>query len=193
MRSKGFMRSSRIVATVFVTMGWAISLCALSQDVGRKTYDPVVRKVAQKHGVEPDLIHAIIRAESNYNSFAISEKGAMGLMQLMPATAEAYGVNDFYDPEENIEGGTKYLKDLIKLYNGKTVFVLAAYNAGQEAVKKYKGIPPYPETRNYINRIQASYRKSTIRTRTIIYKFYDGKGNVVLTNDARLYALNKTD
>jgi soluble lytic murein transglycosylase-like protein len=193
MRSKGFMRTARIVATVVVTMGWTFSLCALSQDIGRKTYDPVVRKVAQKYGVESDLIHAIIRAESNYNSLAISEKGAMGLMQLMPATAEAYGVNDFYDPEENIEGGTKYLKDLIKLYDGKTNFVLAAYNAGQEAVKKYKGIPPYPETRNYISRIQSSYRKSTIRTRTIIYKFYDGNGNLVLTNDARLYALNKAD
>jgi len=193
MRSKGFMRTARIVATVVVTMGWTFSLCALSQDIGRKTYDPVVRKVAQKYGVESDLIHAIIRAESNYNSLAVSEKGAMGLMQLMPATAEAYGVNDFYDPEENIEGGTKYLKDLIKLYEGKTNFVLAAYNAGQEAVKKYKGIPPYPETRNYISRIQSSYRKSTIRTRTIIYKFYDGNGNLVLTNDARLYALNKAD
>jgi soluble lytic murein transglycosylase-like protein len=193
MRSKGFMRTARIVATVVVTMGWTFSLCALSQDIGRKTYDPVVRKVAQKYGVESDLIHAIIRAESNYNSLAVSEKGAMGLMQLMPATAEAYGVNDFYDPEENIEGGTKYLKDLIKLYDGKTNFVLAAYNAGQEAVKKYKGIPPYPETRNYISRIQSSYRKSTIRTRTIIYKFYDGNGNLVLTNDARLYALNKAD
>jgi soluble lytic murein transglycosylase-like protein len=193
MRSKGFMRTARIAATVVVTMGWIFSLCALSQDVGRKTYDPVVRKVAQKYGVESDLIHAIIRAESNYNSLAVSEKGAMGLMQLMPATAEAYGVNDFYDPEENIEGGTKYLKDLIKLYDGKTNFVLAAYNAGQEAVKKYKGIPPYPETRNYISRIQSSYRKSTLRTRTIIYKFYDGNGNLVLTNDARLYALNKAD
>ncbi len=136
------MRTAKIAATVIVTLGWALSLCALSQDVGRRTYDPVVRKVAQKHGVEPNLIHAIIRAESNYDSFAVSEKGAMGLMQLMPATAKAYGVNNFCDPEENIEGGTKYLKDLIKLYGGKTNFVLAAYNAGQEAVKKYKGIPP---------------------------------------------------
>ena len=110
----------------------------------------MIRKVAKKHGIEPELIHAIIRAESNYESTAVSPKGAIGLMQLMPTTAKAYGVNDFCDPEENIEGGTKYLKDLIKLYQGKTSLVLAAYNAGQEAVKKYKGIPPYPETRNYI-------------------------------------------
>src|SRR4030042_5548897 len=173
------MRTPRIVATVVVALGWILPLCALSPDVGRRTYDPVVRKVAQKHGVEPDLIHAIIRAESNYSSFAVSEKGAMGLMQLMPATAKAYGVNNFCDPEENIEGGTKYLKDLIRLYGGKTNFVLAAYNAGQEAVKKYKGIPPYQETRNYINRVQASFRKANIRHRTIIYRFYDGNGNLV--------------
>ena len=187
------MRTARIAATVVMTLGWALSLRALPQDIGRKTYDHVVRKVAQKHGIEPDLIHAIIRAESNYDSLAVSEKGAMGLMQLMPATANAYGVNNFYDPEENIEGGTKYLKDLIKLYGGKTILVLAAYNAGQEAVKKYKGIPPYLETRNYISRIQASFRKSNIQTRTIIYRFYDGSGNLVLTNDPRLYALNKAD
>jgi soluble lytic murein transglycosylase-like protein len=187
------MRTVRVAVTVIATLGWALSLCAQSQNVGRKTYDHVVRKVAQKHGVEPDLIHAIIRAESNYDSFAVSEKGAMGLMQLMPATAKAYGVNNFYDPEENIEGGTKYLKDLIKLYDGKTNFVLAAYNAGQEAVKKYKGIPPYPETRNYIRRIQASYGKSSVRTRTVIYRFFDRGGNLVLTNDPRLYALNKAN
>jgi len=155
------------------------------------TYDPVIRKVAKKHGIEPELIHAIIRAESNYESTAVSPKGAIGLMQLMPATGKAYGVNDFVDPEENIEGGTKYLKDLIKLYQGKTSLVLAAYNAGQEAVKRYKGIPPYPETRNYIKRIQSGYKNANIRTRTIIYKYYDVDGKLVLTNDPRLYAMNK--
>ena len=186
------MRIVRIAATALVILGGALPRCALSSDVARRTYDPVIRKVAQKHGVEPDLIHAIIRAESNYNNFAVSEKGAVGLMQLMPATGKAYGVNDFCDPEENIEGGTKYLKDLIKLYSGKTSFVLAAYNAGQEAVKKYNGIPPYQETRNYISRIQAAYRKSIIRTKTIIYRFYDENRNLVLSNDPRLYALNRT-
>ena len=193
MHLRGFMKTVRAAVSVILIWGWVPFLGAQSQDVGRKTYDYVVQKVAQKQGVEPDLIHAIIRAESNYNSLAVSEKGAIGLMQLMPATANAYGVNNFYDPEENIEGGTKYLKDLIKLYNGKTNLVLAAYNAGQEAVKKYKGIPPYPETRNYISRVQASFRKANIRTRTIIYKYYDGSGNLVLTNDARLYALNKVN
>ncbi len=182
-----------LVRIVILLTGTVLWLQALPQDPSRKTYDPVVRKVAKRYGIEPDLIHAIIRAESNYESTAVSPKGAIGLMQLMPATGKAYGVNDFIDPEENIEGGTKYLKDLIKLYGGKTSLVLAAYNAGQEAVKRYKGIPPYPETRNYIRRIQSGYKNANIRTRTIIYKYYDADGKLVLTNDPNLYALNKAN
>ena len=185
------MKISKIAGYAVVLALLSFSLRLSAEDPAKRTYDPVVRKIAQKHGVEAELIHAIIRAESNYDSFATSDKGAMGLMQLMPATARAYGVKDFYDPEQNIEGGTKYLKDLIKLYNGTTRLVLAAYNAGQEAVKKYKGIPPYAETRDYISRIQASYKKATIRNKTIIYRYYDGNGTLVLTNDPRLYALNK--
>lgn len=182
-----------IVWTIILLAGTSLSLRAQPQDPSRKTYDPVVRRVAKRYGVEPELIHAIIRAESNYESTAVSPKGAIGLMQLMPATGKAYGVNDFIDPEENIEGGTKYLKDLIRLYEGKTSLVLAAYNAGQEAVRKYKGIPPYPETRDYIKRIQAGYKNANLRTRTIIYTYYDADGKLVLTNDARLYALNKAN
>ena len=185
------MNRSRIAGIFLLAAGLSLPLSAIPQDPAWKTYDPVVRKVAKRHGLEPALIHAIIRAESNYESTAVSPKGARGLMQLMPATAKAYGVSDYYDPEENIEGGTKYLKDLIKLYAGKTGLVLAAYNAGQEAVKRYKGIPPYPETRDYIKRIQSGYKNANIRTRTVIYKYYDGDGKLVLTNDPRLYALNK--
>ena len=185
------MKALRPAGFVLLAAGLCLSVAAAPQDLGRRTYDPVVRKVAKRHGIEADLIHAIIRAESNYESTAVSPKGARGLMQLMPATARAYGVRDDFDPEQNIEGGTKYLKDLIKLYGGKTSLVLAAYNAGQEAVKKYKGIPPYPETRDYIKRIQAGYKSPSIRTRTIIYKYYDADGKLVLTNDPRLYALHK--
>ncbi len=185
------MKKELVAGIIFLFVGVSLSLRALPGDTSRRTYDPVIRKVAKKHGIEPELIHAIIRAESNYESTAVSPKGAIGLMQLMPATGKAYGVNDFVDPEENIEGGTKYLKDLIKLYQGKTSLVLAAYNAGQEAVKRYKGIPPYPETRNYIKRIQSGYKNANIRTRTIIYKYYDVDGKLVLTNDPRLYAMNK--
>ena len=107
----------------------------------------------------------------------------MGLMQLMPATARQYGVNNVFDPAQNIEGGVRYLKDLIQLYNGQTRLVLAAYNAGQEAVKKYKGIPPYPETKNYIAGIMKTYRKSTVSTKNPTFMVTDANGKKVLVND----------
>ena len=154
-------------------------------------YDIVIQASARKHDVPPDLIHSIIKAESNYDPQAISPKGAVGLMQLMPETARQYGVKDRFNPVDNIEGGVRYLKDLVKLYNRRTNLVLAAYNAGQEAVKKYGGIPPFPETTQYIERVQSSYKKTTIRQRTIVYKYYDEKGRLVLTNNRNLYLQNK--
>jgi soluble lytic murein transglycosylase-like protein len=114
-------------------------------------------------------------------------------MQLMPATAAQYGVKNIFDPRENIEGGVRYLKDLVRLYQGQTDLVLAAYNAGQEAVKRFGGIPPYPETIKYIEKIKASYDKPVIKTRTKIYKFVDKKGRVVFTNDRQYYLKNRRD
>lgn len=156
-------------------------------------YDDLIRSIAQKYRVEHTLIHSIIRAESNYDRFAVSSKGALGLMQLMPETAIQYGVKNVFSPRENIEGGVKYLKDLIRLYNGKTDLVLAAYNAGQEAVKKYKGIPPYKETRNYISKImnRFGYNKNYIKRKTIIYKFYDKEGKLWMTDDRDFYLRNR--
>lgn len=161
----------------------------------RAKYDNVVRSIANKYRVEHTLIHSIIRAESNYDRFAVSSKGALGLMQLMPATAIQYGVKNVFDPRENIEGGVKYLKDLIKLYNGNTKLVLAAYNAGQEAVKRYNGIPPYRETRNYISRIMKrfGYDKEYIKGKTVIYKFYDKDGKLWMTDDRAFYLKQKGD
>lgn len=157
----------------------------------KELYDPVIRQVAASQQVPAELIHAIIRAESNYDSFALSEKGAMGLMQLMPETAEQYGVRNVFDPAQNIAGGAKYLLDLMKLYNGRTDLVLAAYNAGQEAVRKYGGrIPPYQETRDYISRVMAKYNRPFIRPR--IVKIYDASGKLTLTNDPGYFKL-KTD
>jgi soluble lytic murein transglycosylase-like protein len=152
----------------------------------RKLYDPVIKTVAGKHGIDSELIHVIIRAESNYDSFAISDKGAMGLMQLMPATAKQYGVNNVFDSAQNIEGGVRYLKDLVNLYQGQanqTQLVLAAYNAGQEAVRKYKGIPPYPETKAYIAGIMRSYQKPTARTGNPTYMVKDASGRTHLVNN----------
>jgi len=156
-------------------------------------YDPLVRKLAEKHRVDPDLIHVIIRAESNYDNFAVSNKGAMGLMQLMAGTANQYGVKNVFDAAQNIEGGIKYLKDLVRLYDGETRLVLAAYNAGQEAVRKYKGIPPYPETKNYISSIMRSYGKPTVRTTNRVYRLVDESGRVVLTTDPDLLKRKKGD
>lgn len=113
-------------------------------------------------------------------------------MQLMPETARVYEVKNIYDPVQNIEGGVKYLKDLIKLYNSNTRLVLAAYNAGQEAVKKYGGIPPYPETKNYIKKVMNSYNKPFIgRHKTIIYTFYDENGKLILTNTPYIRSVDK--
>jgi soluble lytic murein transglycosylase-like protein len=149
----------------------------------RKLYGPIVKQVAGKHRIDPELVHIVIRAESNYDAFAISSAGAMGLMQLMPATALQYGVQNVFDPAQNIEGGVRYLKDLVRLYNGQTKLVLAAYNAGQEAVRKYKGIPPYPETKGYIAAIMRTYKKPTVTTKNPTYMVKDANGKTILVND----------
>jgi len=153
-------------------------------------FDKQVKEIAKRHGIEPSLVHSIILHESNYNTFAVSSKGALGLMQLMPATATQYGVLNVFDPVQNIEGGVKYLRDLTKLYakeRSKDKLIVAAYNAGQEAVKKYRGIPPYPETRSYINHVMATYALLP-KTRKII-SFIDSDGKVRVTNDVRYASL----
>jgi len=160
------------------------------QEELKAQYDTIIQKLAAKHGVPADLVHAVIKAESNYDQFAVSEKGALGLMQLMPETAMKYGVINLLDPEQNIEGGIKYLKDLIKQYKGDRNLVLAAYNAGQMAVEKHNGVPPYPETRNYLKRIE--YKRSYIKTKTIIYRYYDQNGRLCLTNNP-FYLQKRTD
>jgi soluble lytic murein transglycosylase-like protein len=116
-------------------------------------YDPVIRKTSDRYGVDHALVKAVIKAESNFDTQAISRAGAKGLMQLMPGTAKALGVNDSFHPADNIEGGVRYLRYLIDLFNGNLQLVLAAYNAGEEAVFRYDGIPPYQETRTYVQRV----------------------------------------
>ena len=111
-------------------------------------YDAIIDKVASEHGVPPKLVAAVIKVESAYQERARSRKGAMGLMQLMPQTARQYAVSNPYEPESNIEGGIKYLKSLLDRYELR--LALAAYNAGEGAVKRFNGIPPYPETQKYV-------------------------------------------
>ncbi|AVX29642.1 Transglycosylase SLT domain-containing protein [Carboxydocella thermautotrophica] len=117
-------------------------------------FAPLIQQAAQKYGVDPDLITAVIQAESSFNPHAISRVGAQGLMQLMPATARALGVTNAFDPAQNIEGGTKYLRQLLDQFGGNEALAVAAYNAGPHAVKKYgNNIPPYQETQNYVKRV----------------------------------------
>jgi soluble lytic murein transglycosylase-like protein len=116
----------------------------------------LVEESAQRHQVDPLLVHSMIRAESNYNPFAVSPKGAEGLMQLMPATARRWGVNNSFDPAENLEGGVRYLRYLLDLF-GEEKLAVAAYNAGEQAVIRYGGVPPYPETLSYVRQVGNSY------------------------------------
>jgi soluble lytic murein transglycosylase-like protein len=116
----------------------------------------LVDQASRAHSVDPLLVHSMIRVESNYNPNAVSPKGAEGLMQLTPSTARMLGVSDSFDPGQNIEGGVKYLKYLQGVYKDDRL-ALAAYNAGPGAVEKYKAIPPYPETQNYVNQVGREY------------------------------------
>lgn len=113
----------------------------------------MVEHIARRHEVEPVLVHSMMRVESNYNPRAVSPKGAEGLMQLMPGTARRFGVKNSFNPAQNIEGGVRYLKYLLELYGGDQRLALAAYNAGEGAVAKHGGIPPYQETRNYVYQV----------------------------------------
>jgi soluble lytic murein transglycosylase-like protein len=116
-------------------------------------YDELIKKASGRYNVEPALVKAIIKAESNFNHRAVSPKGAKGLMQLMPATASSLQVRDSFHPENNIEGGVKYVRYLLNFFNGNLPLALAAYNAGENAVVRYGGIPPYRETQTYVRRV----------------------------------------
>ncbi len=117
----------------------------------------LVRQVSVEHGLDPKLVDALVRVESGYDPSAVSRKGAMGLMQLMPATASRLGVADPFDPEQNIRGGVREFARLVTAYRGNLQLALAAYNAGEGAVSRYRGVPPYKETRNYVSRILTIY------------------------------------
>ena len=128
-------------------------------------YAPIVDNAARTHGVDAALVHAVITAESGYNPRAFSKAGATGLMQLMPATAARYGVRNIWDPVENIQGGVRYLRDLITLFNGNLELAVAAYNAGENAVIRHgHKIPPYAETVHYVPKVLGFYRRFQARS-----------------------------
>jgi soluble lytic murein transglycosylase-like protein len=118
----------------------------------------LVVKTAQRHGLDPDLVLALVSVESAFRKDAVSPKGAQGLMQLMPATARELGVKNAFDPSENLDAGTRYLEALLKQFKGDVKLALAAYNAGPGAVKRHGGVPPYRETREYVQKVVERYR-----------------------------------
>jgi soluble lytic murein transglycosylase-like protein len=125
-----------------------------------RRYSPIIETASRSHGVEVALVHAVITAESGYNPGAVSRAGARGLMQLMPETARRYGVRNIMDPSENIQGGVKYLRELLTMFNGDKALAVAAYNAGENAVIRYGNrIPPYAETTHYVPKVLGLYRK----------------------------------
>lgn len=156
-------------------------------------YLHIIQNVAATYQLSPELIKAIIKVESNYNPQAISPKGARGLMQLMPATAQRFGVTDAFDPEENITGGVKFLRYLLDEFGEHNIeLVLAGYNAGEEAVRKYDNqIPPYKETQHYVKQVLALFQPnghtiSTKATSTPIYRYVNKDGVVTFSNVAKV-------
>jgi hypothetical protein len=159
-------------------------------------YHDIVYEKAATYDVDPSLIKAVIKTESNWNDRAVSRKGAMGLMQLMPSTANDMNVRNPFDPEENIEGGTKYLKYLIGKFNGDLTLALAAYNAGPKTVEKFGYVPPITETRQYVKKVLSHYDGKSIyvpsvndsstkgNKRELIYKIVLDDGTVMFTNSS---------
>jgi soluble lytic murein transglycosylase-like protein len=153
--------------------------------------DRIVQDAAARHQLDPALVRAVINTESGWNSTAVSRKGAMGLMQLIPGTAQRFGVGNPYDPAQNIEGGTSYLKTLLDRYNGDLSKSLAAYNAGEGAVDRSGGVPWYPETQRYVQKVTDAYfRPDSGRNPTFlnprkdqVRKEVDPTGRVIFTNE----------
>jgi soluble lytic murein transglycosylase-like protein len=148
-------------------------------------YRELIERTASQHGIHPDLVFAVAAVESNFNSRAVSEKGAQGLMQLMPETASLLGVRNSFDPQQNIDGGVRHLRGLIDRFGNDLPLALAAYNAGEKAVINYRGIPPFPETRDYVTRVLHLYDGGTngsASASSAVYRTVGDDGTIVYTN-----------
>jgi len=138
-------RTGRLVRTVIRTRPAAQPAAGIAETVDR---------IARQNQLSPRLVHSVIQVESNYDPNAVSPKGAQGLMQLIPSTARRFGVSNVFDPADNVQGGARYLKYLLGLYQGDEALALAAYNAGEGAVSRYGGVPPFPETQGYVAKVK---------------------------------------
>ena len=149
------------------------------------SYTEIINSACSRHGVDPALVHALVKVESDFNPYALSRRGAMGLMQLMPQTAVDMKVRNVFNPDENIDGGVKYLRYLLDRYEGNLSLALAAYNSGETAVQKWGTIPPFRETQDYVQRILKIYdgTGSTAGPRYTIYIGYGDDGALLLTDD----------
>jgi len=159
-------------------------------NIDRDGVEKLVREAAERHQVDPALVRAVIETESNWNPAAVSRKGALGLMQLIPTTAQRFGANNAFSPQQNVDAGVKYLKTLLERYNGNLDLALAAYNAGEGAVDRAHGVPAFRETRNYVQKVQNAYyrtgsgRLETVYTRANqIHRVVEPSGRVIFTNE----------
>lgn len=150
-------------------------------------YDHIIDRKSRKYGIEPAMIEAVITAESNWDPSAISKKGAIGLMQLMPATAKDMKISNPYDPEENIEAGTRYLRHLLNRFNEDLDLALAAYNAGPARVEKAGGIPSFIETNMFVNSVKSFYNGYSRNKVTQIYRVTFNDGTILYTNSPASY------
>lgn len=176
--------AAKTYSVAYVGSGFGVTKPASGSRATR--YDDLIAQNASLHSLEPNFVRAVIQAESAFNPWARSVKGAMGLMQLMPATAAVYQVTNAYDPAQNIRAGVAYLKSLLTRFNNDVSLALAAYNAGPNAVEKYgRAVPPYKETRNYVSRIRANSGPNPAMTAERVFRtvqVVDGHEIVRYTN-----------